>query len=82
VQSASSAVGVDLGKLAVEREQHLVDDATDQAPRMLRRNTVLKINIREKFTTSLIRTAHPSLPIGKNSGIRFAQPRMPPFSVA
>jgi GGDEF domain-containing protein len=29
--SGNCAVGVDLGELAIERDQHLVDDATDQA---------------------------------------------------
>jgi hypothetical protein len=48
------SVGVDLGELAVERDQHLVDDAADQAQWMPRRNTVLEINIRKQFTTPLI----------------------------
>jgi hypothetical protein len=60
-----TAVGVDLGKLAIKRGQHLVDDAPDQPQRMLRRNAVLKVNIRKQLATPLIRSAHPCLPFGK-----------------
>ena len=60
-----SAVGVDLGELAIERDQHLVDDASDEAKGILRRNTVLEVDIREQFAIPLVRSAHPCLPIGK-----------------
>jgi hypothetical protein len=56
------AIGVDLGELAIERCQHIIDDAPDHPQRMLRRNTVLEINIREQATRPLVRTPHPSLP--------------------
>src|SRR6516225_115428 len=46
------AVGIDFGKLAIERGQHIIDDATDHAQRMRRRNTVLKINIQEDRPSS------------------------------
>ena len=49
---------------------------------MLRRNAVLKVDIREQFTTPLIRSAHPCLPIGKNTEIIFARPRQLTFSAA
>src|ERR1700742_3855794 len=58
-----SAVGVDLRELAIEGDQHLVDDASDQPKWMLRRNTLFKINIREQFATPLVRSAHPCLSI-------------------
>jgi hypothetical protein len=77
-----SALGIDLGELAIERGQHFVDDAADQAQRMLRRNAILEVNVREQVTAPLIRSAHPRLPIGKNSGIIFARPCQPTFSAA
>jgi hypothetical protein len=46
---------VDLGELAIEREEYLVDDALDQAQRMPRRNTILEINLRKQVTTPLVR---------------------------
>src|SRR5262245_39090304 len=55
------AVGIDFGKLAIERGQHIIDDATDHAQRMRRRNTVLEINIKEQATRPLVQTPHPSL---------------------
>jgi hypothetical protein len=42
---------VELSELAIQREQHLVDDETDQAQGC---DPVLEINIREQFTTPLI----------------------------
>ena len=57
----SSVVGVDSGEPAVEREQHLVDDTTHQAQRMLRRNMVLEI----KYTK--IRPVSLPLPVGKTA---------------
>jgi hypothetical protein len=68
-----SAVSVDLGELAIERDEHLVDNASDKPKRMLRWNS------------SPLRSSDPRIlasPLGKNSGIRFARPRQPPFSAA
>jgi hypothetical protein len=39
MESMAAAVGIDLAKLAIERGQHTIDDATDHAQRMRRRNT-------------------------------------------
>jgi hypothetical protein len=78
----SVAVGVELGELAIQRDQHFVDDAPNQARRMRRRNPVLQVNIRKQVATPLIRSAHPRLPIGTNTGIIFARPYQPAFSAA
>ena len=45
---------------------------------MLRWNAVLQ-NIREQVTAPLIRSAHPCLPFGKNTGIIFAGLCQPSF---
>ena len=62
-----SSVGVELGELAIERGQNLVDDAADQPQRVRCRNTVLEVDIREQFTTPLVRSAHPCLPPSSTS---------------
>jgi hypothetical protein len=78
----TSAVCIQLGELAIERGQNLVDDAADQAQRVPCRNAVLEVDIREQFTTPLVRSARSCLPIGKNTGIIFARPRQLSFSAA
>jgi hypothetical protein len=50
-----------LGEVAIERDQHVVDDPPDQPLGMIRRNAVLEINIREQATRPLVQTAHPGL---------------------
>jgi hypothetical protein len=45
-------------ELAIERGQNLVDDAPDHPQRVPCRNTVLKVDIREQFTTPFVRSAH------------------------
>jgi hypothetical protein len=61
------------GELAIERDQHLVDNASDKPKRMLRWNS-------SPLRSSDLRII--ASPLGKNRGIRFARPRQPPFSAA
>jgi hypothetical protein len=58
----ATAVRVSLGKIAIERRQNLVHDTADQAQRVLRRNTLLKVHIGKQLTRPLICATHPCLP--------------------
>ena len=52
---------VELGELRVEAHQHVVDELADLAQRMIGRNSLFQVDIREQLARPRIRTPHPRL---------------------